>query len=111
MSGTPAFSNGIIGSAPLALPETGRLRSVVARLRGAPHQAGQAYMLALQLHRPKFFGGMWCWNPDPVDFRRMGLLNVYEDDNAFTTTNGVERSQIRDPSGQGCMTEFFVDDE
>lgn len=39
--------------------------------------------LALQLYHPKFFGGTWTFYPDPIDFRRYQLVNIYEDDNAF----------------------------
>jgi len=39
--------------------------------------------LALQLYHPKFFGGTWTFCPDPIDFRSYGLVNIYEDDNAF----------------------------
>ncbi len=39
--------------------------------------------LALQIYHPRFFGGVWSFYPDPVDFRRYDLVNIYEDDNAF----------------------------
>jgi hypothetical protein len=39
--------------------------------------------LALQLYHPQFFGGAWVLYPDPVDFRRYGLVDVYKDDSAF----------------------------
>lgn len=39
--------------------------------------------LALQLLHPDFFGGTWTLYPDPVDFRRLQLVNIYEDDNMF----------------------------
>jgi hypothetical protein len=39
--------------------------------------------LALQLFHPDFFGGTWTLYPDPIDFRRYGLVNAYDDDNAF----------------------------
>ena len=39
--------------------------------------------LALQLYHPEFFGGAWIFYPDPVDFRRYNLVNIYEDRNAF----------------------------
>ena len=39
--------------------------------------------LALQLYHPAFFGGVWCFCPDPIDFRNYGLINIYTDDNAF----------------------------
>jgi len=39
--------------------------------------------LSLQLKYPDFFGGAWVYNPDPIDFRRYQLVNIYEDENAF----------------------------
>ncbi|HEU5335148.1 MAG TPA: alpha/beta hydrolase-fold protein, partial [Terriglobales bacterium] len=39
--------------------------------------------LALQLYHPKFFGGTWTFYPDPIDFSRYQLVNIYKDDNAF----------------------------
>ena len=39
--------------------------------------------LAVQVFYPDFFGGTWTLYPDPVDFRRYQLSNVYDDDNAF----------------------------
>src|SRR5262249_51561500 len=39
--------------------------------------------LAAQVFYPDFFGGTWTLYPDPVDFRRYGTLNAYEDENAF----------------------------
>jgi hypothetical protein len=39
--------------------------------------------LALQLYHPDFFGGTWTMYPDPIDFRKYLLINIYEDENAF----------------------------
>ncbi len=39
--------------------------------------------LALQIHHPAFFGGAWALCPDPIDFTRYGLINIYEDTSAF----------------------------
>ncbi len=39
--------------------------------------------LALQLFHPGSFGGTWSFFPDPIDFRRYQLVNIYEDANAF----------------------------
>lgn len=39
--------------------------------------------LALQLHYPDHFGGAWVFNPDPIDFTRYLLSNIYEDENMF----------------------------
>ncbi len=40
--------------------------------------------LALQLHYPEYFGGAWVFNPDPIDFTRYQLVDVYKDENMFT---------------------------
>lgn len=60
--------------------------------------------LALQVYHPDFFGGTWTFYPDPVDFRRYGLVNIYEDDNAFLVPNREwlvpERYFYRSPDGQ-----------
>lgn len=58
--------------------------------------------LALQVYHPEFFGGTWTFYPDPVDFRRWGLVNVYEDDNAFTAPGerAGERPWLRRSDGQ-----------
>ncbi len=62
--------------------------------------------LALQLYHPKFFGGTWTLYPDPVDFRRYMLTNIYTDDNAFSPPNPghlwfvAERNFRRESDGQ-----------
>ena len=40
--------------------------------------------LALQLHYPEHFGGAWIFNPDPIDFTRYQLVDIYKDENMFT---------------------------
>jgi Putative esterase len=41
--------------------------------------------LAMQVYHPDFYGGVWSFYPDPVDFHRYyGGVDIYEDDNAFT---------------------------
>ena len=64
--------------------------------------------LALQVYHPEFFGGTWTFYPDPVDFRRYILSNVYEDDNAFIVPNAgynsPERMFQRSPDGQPAAT-------
>jgi hypothetical protein len=39
--------------------------------------------LALQIFYPDFFGGTFSLCPDPVDFRSLQLINLYEDKNAY----------------------------
>ncbi len=60
--------------------------------------------LALQVYHPDFFGGTWTFFPDPVDFRRYQLINIYQDDNAFVVPNAApgapERMFQRTTDGQ-----------
>ena len=60
--------------------------------------------LSLQLKYPDFFGGAWIFNPDPIDFRRYLLVNIYEDENAFTAPGRswipAERPMRRSVEGQ-----------
>jgi len=51
--------------------------------------------LALQVFHPTFFNGAWVFYPDPVDFRRYQMTNIYEDDNAFEVTVGDWAKMIR----------------
>lgn len=39
--------------------------------------------LALQVLHPKFFGGAWVFDPDPIDFRSFQQVNLYKDKTAF----------------------------
>lgn len=38
---------------------------------------------ALQVFYPDFYGGTWSFAPDPLDFRNVEGINIYEDVNAF----------------------------
>jgi hypothetical protein len=64
--------------------------------------------LALQVFHPKLFGGTWVFYPDPVDFRRYQMSNIYQDANAFTLPAGdwatIERPLSRDAAGQVTLT-------
>ena len=51
--------------------------------------------LALQIYHPEFFGGTWTFAPDPVDFRRYGLSDIYYDENAFFVSD--DEARRRDP--------------
>lgn len=39
--------------------------------------------LAMQVHYPELFGGAWVFNPDPIDFSRYQLIDIYRRDNMF----------------------------
>ncbi len=64
--------------------------------------------LALQILHPKFFNGTWSMYPDPVDFRRYQMSNVYEDDNAFEVPScdwaKLIRPLSRNAEGQVTLT-------
>ena len=64
--------------------------------------------LALQVLHPDFFGGTWTLFPDPVDFRRYQLINIYSDDNAFQAPGHEwmipERPMMRSVEGQMLQT-------
>ncbi|HKE23550.1 MAG TPA: alpha/beta hydrolase-fold protein [Bryobacteraceae bacterium] len=64
--------------------------------------------LALEVYHPEFFGGTWTMFPDPVDFRRYQLVNIYEDPNAFVEPgfeyNIPQRPMMRTPEGQVRVT-------
>jgi Putative esterase len=64
--------------------------------------------LALQLYHPDFFGGAWIFNPDPIDFRRYQMVNIYEDENAFFAPSRawapLERPMRRTVEGQVNLT-------
>jgi hypothetical protein len=64
--------------------------------------------LALQVYHPDLFGGTWTFYPDPVDFRKNQLINIYEDDNAFIVPGSVpgapERMFQRTTDGQPLGT-------
>ncbi|AHG93637.1 esterase (plasmid) [Gemmatirosa kalamazoonensis] len=64
--------------------------------------------LALQLQHPDFFGGAWVLQPDPIDFRRWQLVDIYADTNAFVVQTGpfttTERPFRRTTEGQVVWT-------
>ncbi len=83
------------------------IRAPYARqLEGASTSGWQT--LALQLQHPDFFGGAWVFQPDPIDFTRYQLTNIYTDSNAFSVPDGqfltAERYFQRTTEGQGLIT-------
>lgn len=83
------------------------IRKPYARqLEGASTSGWQT--LALQLQHPDFFGGAWVFQPDPIDFTRYQLTNIYTDSNAFVVPTGpftsAERPFQRTTEGQVVIT-------
>ncbi len=64
--------------------------------------------LALQVYHPDFFNGTWTFFPDPVDFERYQMVNIYQDSNAFKAPGFEyvipERPMMRTPEGQVVET-------
>ena len=60
--------------------------------------------LALQIFHPDDFAGAWSSCPDPVDFRALQLVNIYEDENAYVNKSGLERPSARDLLGDITVT-------
>jgi S-formylglutathione hydrolase FrmB len=60
--------------------------------------------LALQVFYPDFFNGAWASCPDPVDFRALELVNIYQDENFYMNKNGYERPSARDSKGDITLT-------
>lgn len=57
--------------------------------------------LWLQIAHPQFFGGVWSFVPDPVDFRAFQTVNIYADDaNMYVDEQGERRPLARNRSGQ-----------
>jgi hypothetical protein len=60
--------------------------------------------LALQIFYADFFNGAWAACPDPVDFRALELLNIYEDQSAFVNRHLQERPSERQPNEDTILT-------
>ncbi|HLI97634.1 MAG TPA: alpha/beta hydrolase-fold protein [Candidatus Baltobacteraceae bacterium] len=67
--------------------------------------------LVLQLQHPKFYGGAWVFDPDPIDFSAFQQIDVYRDANGFYIPSEgggwlkYWRYFERTPRGQSLVTE------
>ncbi len=64
--------------------------------------------LAMQIYYPDLFGGTWSFCPDPVDFRKYQVVNLYDDQNAYYIEHEwtrVPRGGERDTSGNLIYTQ------
>ncbi len=60
--------------------------------------------LALQVFYPETFAGAWSSSPDPVDFRDLELINLYNARNAYLNAQGFERPAQRTLGGDVQFT-------
>jgi len=106
---TNSANNGPYGDAIVEeiIPELERRFRIIAapharHLEGASTSGWQS--LALQLRYPDYFGGAWIFQPDPIDFSRHQLVDIYKDENAFSIPIGqfitAERPMRRTVEGQ-----------
>jgi len=107
-------NNGPYGDAILTevIPALEQQFRIIARpyarlLEGA--STGGWQTLGLMLQHPDDFGGAWVLQPDPIDFRRDQLVNIYDDSSAFVLATGpftgAERPFRRTTQGQVVWTE------
>jgi hypothetical protein len=64
--------------------------------------------LAMQVFYPDVFGGTWTMCPDPVDFRKYQVVDLYRDENAYCIGHEwtrVPRGAERDTSGNLVFTQ------
>lgn len=75
-------------------------------LEGASTSGWQT--LSLMLRNPDYFGGGWILQPDPIDFERYQLVNIYTDTSAFVVPKAplttTERYFQRTVEGQPLVT-------
>ena len=83
------------------------IRQPYARLLSGGSTGGWE-SLALQVLHPDFFGGTWTFYPDPVDFTRYQMVDIYDDVNAFLAPGYdppiPERPMERTSEGQVDVT-------
>ncbi len=78
------------------------LREPYARILAGGSTGGWE-ALALQLFHPDFFGGTWCYCPDPVTFSGYEGVDIYKDENAFYKQHEwyrVPTPNVRDTFGE-----------
>jgi hypothetical protein len=93
------------------IPELERRFRLVRRPEGrivTGHSSGGWSALWLQLEHPETFGACFASSPDPVDFSRFQLSDLYSDASVFTDPEGKERPSYRVPLmkqfDKVCMT-------
>src|SRR5262249_49107557 len=60
-----------------------------------------------QVFYPDVFNGTWTFCPDPVDFHKFQLINIYEDENAYYPNNEWKKTPVR-PLMRGVDDQIYV---
>lgn len=68
------------------------------------HSSGGWSALWLQLNYPDTFGGCWASSPDPVDFRRFQLIDLYGDENFYRRNGAPSDTASYRSAGECRMT-------
>lgn len=100
-------NNGPVGSALVRelIPALERTYPLIARPEArivTGHSSGGWSSLWLTLTYPQTFGACWSSAPDPVDFRRFQLTNLYKDANMYRTP--AARAGVADAEGPTIET-------
>ena len=74
------------------------------------HSSGGWASLWLQINYPKTFAGCWSSSPDPVDFRNLEMINIYEAKNMFYDGDSSLRLDGTVAGTGGLPWIFFKDD-
>ncbi|NAZ85952.1 alpha/beta hydrolase-fold protein [Kineococcus indalonis] len=92
------------------LPEIDRTFRTVGQRWGRVLSGGSTggwEVVATQVTYPDLYRGAWAGYPDPLDFRALGLVDVYSDEDAYATSTEYQRTPVpftRESSGRTTQT-------
>lgn len=66
---------------------------------------------AMMVFYPDMFAGSFPWAPDPIDFRKLMQINIYENNNAFVNELEWLRSPLPAQRETDGLINYFVSDE
>jgi len=66
---------------------------------------------AMMIFNPDFFAGSFPWAPDPVDFRKLMQINIYEFENAFYNKLAWINTPLPAQRETDGLINYFVKDE
>ncbi len=66
---------------------------------------------AMMIFNPDFFAGSYPWAPDPIDFRKLMQINIYDNNNAFYNELEWLRTPLPAQRETDGLVNYFVMDE